>query len=340
MLELSVCIGSACHLKGSYNVIQVFQQLIEEKSLHDKIDFKGTFCMKQCHNNGVSVSVSGQQYHITPETANAFFNLTNYTKPMVAYTTACTTMPYDNVMIPNIVYNINMGQAFTTAGKFGGPIYLGDTRFGWTSYPVPSAPEGSSKHLFDKFVDRLVSGDYNIGICEAMSKPLQTSFYKHWLALAHNLIGCPELELWTGIPEIMSNITLSTNSVGVPPSISQPKICVNGLFGGLNYHSMINSNQASFSLPSNCKNYTVTVTKHNYIPYIAPLYLQNESVSGTHYVHTSDVHIGSNVTSEKQSGGFVITSGADVRIEPIGEVTLNAGFRVELGGEFEIKSNQ
>ena len=36
----------------------------------------------------------------------------------------------------------------------------------------------------------------------------------------------------------------------------------------------------------------------------------------------------------------VITSGADVRIEPIGEVTLNAGFRVELGGEFEIKSNQ
>ena len=115
---------------------------------------------------------------------------------------------------------------------------------------------------------------------------------------------------------------------------------MNGLFGGASYHSSVNSNQASFSLPSNCKNYTVAVTKHNYIPYIAPLYLQNESVSGTHYVHTSDVQIGSNVTSEKQSGNFVITSSADVRIEPIGEVTLDAGFRVDLGGEFEIKANQ
>lgn len=76
MLELSVCIGSACHLKGSYNVIQVFQQLIEEKSLHDKIDFKGTFCMKQCQYDGVSVSVGGEFYNITPETARAFFDST------------------------------------------------------------------------------------------------------------------------------------------------------------------------------------------------------------------------------------------------------------------------
>lgn len=76
MLELSVCIGSACHLKGSYNVIQVFQQQIEEKSLHVNLDFKGTFCMKQCQNSGVSVSVGGQQYNVTPETARTFFEST------------------------------------------------------------------------------------------------------------------------------------------------------------------------------------------------------------------------------------------------------------------------
>jgi NADH:ubiquinone oxidoreductase subunit E len=73
MTELSVCIGSACHLKGSYNVIQVFQQLIEENSLHDKLDFKGTFCMKQCQNKGVSVTFDGRQYSITPEAASEFF---------------------------------------------------------------------------------------------------------------------------------------------------------------------------------------------------------------------------------------------------------------------------
>ena len=39
MINVSVCIGSSCHLRGSYNVIQTFQHLIEENLLYDKIDF-------------------------------------------------------------------------------------------------------------------------------------------------------------------------------------------------------------------------------------------------------------------------------------------------------------
>ncbi len=73
MLELSVCIGSSCHLKGSYNIIQTFQQMIEEYGLHHKVEFKATFCMKQCQNPGVSVSVGGQAVHIQPESAREFF---------------------------------------------------------------------------------------------------------------------------------------------------------------------------------------------------------------------------------------------------------------------------
>jgi len=73
MTELSVCIGSACHLKGSYNVIQTFQQLIEEENLYDKVEFKATFCMKACDKPGVGVSFQGKNYHITPESARSFF---------------------------------------------------------------------------------------------------------------------------------------------------------------------------------------------------------------------------------------------------------------------------
>lgn len=73
MVELSVCIGSTCHLKGAYNVIQVFQQMIEENSLHDKIDFKAAFCMKQCKNKGVSISINGESFDLTPENAREFF---------------------------------------------------------------------------------------------------------------------------------------------------------------------------------------------------------------------------------------------------------------------------
>ncbi len=72
MLDLNVCIGSSCHLKGSYNVIQAFTQLIEEEQLHDKIEMKAQFCMKQCQN-GVSVCMGDEVFSVVPETAREFF---------------------------------------------------------------------------------------------------------------------------------------------------------------------------------------------------------------------------------------------------------------------------
>ena len=59
MTQLSVCIGSACHLKGAYNVISTFQHLIEERGLHEKIAFSAKFCTKECHKPGVAVALDG-----------------------------------------------------------------------------------------------------------------------------------------------------------------------------------------------------------------------------------------------------------------------------------------
>ncbi len=73
MTELSVCIGSACHLNGAHNVIQTFQHMIEELGLNDKIDFKATFCMRKCGNKGVSVTLNGVVTRITAEEAREFF---------------------------------------------------------------------------------------------------------------------------------------------------------------------------------------------------------------------------------------------------------------------------
>jgi NADH:ubiquinone oxidoreductase subunit E len=73
MVEVCVCIGSSCHIKGSYNVIQAFQQLIEEKNLHDKVNFKSGFCMKQCQNAGVAVSIDSVIHQVSAEKAESFF---------------------------------------------------------------------------------------------------------------------------------------------------------------------------------------------------------------------------------------------------------------------------
>lgn len=48
MKVLKVCIGSACHLKGAYDVIETFQRLIKENTLEEKIELKAAFCLGHC----------------------------------------------------------------------------------------------------------------------------------------------------------------------------------------------------------------------------------------------------------------------------------------------------
>ena len=55
-MEIKVCIGSACHLKGSYDVIQEFQRVISKYKLEKKIELKGSFCVNQC-TKAVSTSI-------------------------------------------------------------------------------------------------------------------------------------------------------------------------------------------------------------------------------------------------------------------------------------------
>lgn len=72
-MELKVCIGSACHIKGAYNVINAFQQLIEEYTLFDKVDLKAVFCLGHC-TTAVSVQIDeGEVYSVSGPTARSFF---------------------------------------------------------------------------------------------------------------------------------------------------------------------------------------------------------------------------------------------------------------------------
>ena len=73
MLKVSVCIGSACHLKGSYSVINAFKQAVEKNDLKDKVEIGGTFCLGRCGEN-VSVLVNNENYNVSPENAEQFFN--------------------------------------------------------------------------------------------------------------------------------------------------------------------------------------------------------------------------------------------------------------------------
>ena len=60
MVTISVCIGSACHLKGAHNVIKALQEIIAERELYDVVELKAAFCLGEC-TKAVSVKVNEEK---------------------------------------------------------------------------------------------------------------------------------------------------------------------------------------------------------------------------------------------------------------------------------------
>lgn len=54
IMVVKVCVGSSCHLRGSYDVIEEMKRLIKKYGVEDKIDLQATFCVGNC-THGVSV---------------------------------------------------------------------------------------------------------------------------------------------------------------------------------------------------------------------------------------------------------------------------------------------
>ena len=73
-MNIQICVGSSCHLKGSEQVVELFQKAIEERDLADKITLAGSFCIGRCNREGVTVQVDDDIITgVKPETFDRFF---------------------------------------------------------------------------------------------------------------------------------------------------------------------------------------------------------------------------------------------------------------------------
>ena len=79
---ISVCVGTNCYLKGSYDVLQELIALAKKHGVEDKVEFKGTFCLENC-SNGPSIKVSDDlhKYGVKKEETEKFF--TNVVLPRI-----------------------------------------------------------------------------------------------------------------------------------------------------------------------------------------------------------------------------------------------------------------
>lgn len=58
-MKIYVCVGSSCHLKGSYDVIQLMKQELANNHLEDKVSLSAAFCLGKC-KDGVSVKIDDE----------------------------------------------------------------------------------------------------------------------------------------------------------------------------------------------------------------------------------------------------------------------------------------
>ena len=74
MLIVQVCVGSSCHLKGSGEIVNLFENAIAEHHIEDEVVLTGSFCIGKCNRVGVSVQINDDVHvGITPENFREFF---------------------------------------------------------------------------------------------------------------------------------------------------------------------------------------------------------------------------------------------------------------------------
>lgn len=58
-MKISVCVGSSCHLRGSYDIINLMKEAIAKRQLEDKVELAAAFCLGKC-TDGVSVKIDDE----------------------------------------------------------------------------------------------------------------------------------------------------------------------------------------------------------------------------------------------------------------------------------------
>lgn len=313
-------IGFACATKG----LNADSMVLTDNSKYSVLSLRG------CYRTPISIRENG----------NSFEDMTNQAYPTIFYTTSCHTNSYDmwdefGVYLPS---DRSMGDVYTCVSLGGGPAYLGNTRAGYFK---------RSDTLFTRFVDNIIKGNNKIGCAEALSKnkSIIPTGVDAVVRLGHNLTGCPEMEIWTAIPNTFNNVqitesggTITVNTGGVDSC----RICImNPLDGGATLYEV--RNYASSATFTNVVTpYIVTITKHNYIPYLQALpdeYIQNETINTSQIRIGGNIYAGKNVTTQKPQGDVIIRNGATLKLKAQKEVYLEKGFEVENGGVLEVNTN-
>ena len=307
-------------------------------------------------NNRIYTTDDGTTWGDPSEVAgDGLDGLKNYFHYSVVYSISCDVAAWDDIDISRCPGR-SFGEGFTVMYKHTGCVaFLGNTRAGYMS---GSPQYGPSMDLHKIFCDLLSNGSIDpesgksylhIGVAEAVSKLNYTGSEYHHLRLTHNLLGCPEMEIWTDIPSQFTNVSITDNgnSITVNAGVSGATICVSSGDNGASYH-LVADNVSQYTFTTSVRPLYITITKHNYIPYTAVTggtFTSNEYWFGNMHI-LGDVVVGSGKTlttlpyaAVNLNGHAIRSTGGTVIVESgagIGpEVRLMCGVSVAFRGNLK-----
>lgn len=72
-LEVRVCVGSSCHIRGGTNTLRALEAIIQKSDLAGKVLLKADLCLENCLQ-APNVVVNGEIHGgVTPDKAEEFF---------------------------------------------------------------------------------------------------------------------------------------------------------------------------------------------------------------------------------------------------------------------------
>lgn len=265
------------------------------------------------------LSLEGKVCHTLGETGNGINNWTNYNYPQISYSISCTLMPYDIYTEDNgysyTEDNVpcNFGRSFTTHGLYGGPAFIGDTR----PVYVVAGPQ-----LQRDFFYCLKNFSNNISVAENYSK--SNSLYRN-IKLAHNILGCPDINIWTAIPAQLLNAEIVRRDNSVTCTTSILDTCYIGIVSLNGTINRIQVSTSNITLENISPNSSCVIYGKNIIPKFLPMALQNETVTQDNYIYTSSLAMGASIDTNRTSGNIIFDN-CNLQFHVSGDVLIDAGF--------------
>lgn len=129
-------------------------------------------------------------YGAVHEDGDGLDNLTNYDHPFIIYSTACIVTPFDRTKGIGNDTARNCGESFTVNNLAGGVAFLGNTFNG----------SNNSIGIYREFAKAMTETQYAAHLGKLHWWAKYTYGKINAFAYSFNLIGCPEMQMWTAAP--------------------------------------------------------------------------------------------------------------------------------------------